>query len=119
MTYTEKTPHHRDDDGELLGFVVRDDASWQAQTIFGYTISRVGSRAAAVAILDEQGLEFLQGVWQYLDTDDRDWHPCVIKKASEQQVTVTRTNVMGYQDADTFKYVTIENPSETNLVKSQ
>lgn len=119
MIYTEKTPHLREDDGELLGFVVHDSSGWQAQTVFGYTISRAATQAAAVAILDEQGEEFLKGVWQYLDSDDRDWRPCIIKKAYEHQVILNRTNVMGYQDVDTFKRVILDDPSETNFVKSQ
>lgn len=119
MIYTEKIAHHREDDGELLGFLVSDSSGWQAQTVFGYTISRASSRAGAEAILNEQGQEFLKGVWQYLDKDDRDWHPCIIKKAYEHQVILNRTNVMGYQDADTFKRVILDDPSETNFVKSQ
>ncbi len=119
MTFVEKIPHHHEDSGELLGFVVRDTTGWQAQTVFGYTIARAESGADATNILDNQGVEFLAGVWQYLDKDDREWHSCVILKAYENQITVNRTNAMGYLEPDDFKQVVIEDPSEINLVKSQ
>jgi hypothetical protein len=114
----QKTPIHREDDGELLGFVVQDSSSWQAQTIFGYLIERTTNKVAAEAVVRERGLAFLMGVWHYLDKDDDDWHACVLKEAYEHQVTVLRTTAMGYQDPDDYKIVTINDPSETNLVKS-
>jgi hypothetical protein len=115
---TRKTPIHRTDDGELLGFIAPDGSGWQALTLFGYLIERTTSQEAAEAILRERGLAFLMGIWQYLDEDDNRWHTCVLKEAYEHQVTVLRTTPMGYQDPDDYKMVTIDNPSETNLVKS-
>lgn len=119
MAYTQKTPIHREDDGELLGFVTQDSAGWLALTIFGYPITRATDQRGATTILYERGLSFLMGVWQYYDTDDQDWHACVIKEAYEHQVRVIRTNAMGYQDPDDYKQVIIDDPNETNLVKSQ
>ena len=118
MTSQQKTPLHRTDDNEFLGFIVQDAAGWQAQTIFGYTIERTTSKAAAEKILRERGLTFLMGTWQYYDTDDKDWFPCVIKEAHELRVTVIRTNALGYQDPDDYKMVSISKPSETRLIKS-
>ena len=114
-----KTPLYREDDKLLLGLLVDDTAGWQAQTIFGYTIARAETKNDAVRILHERGPDYLKGVWQYFDTDDRDWYPCIIKQAQEHQVTVIRTNVLGYQDQDAYKHVIIDDPNETNLVKSQ
>ena len=119
MTNAQKTPIHREDDGELLGFTAYDGVSWQAQTIFGYAIARTENERAAQTILHERGLSFLMGIWQYFDKDDQDWHACVIKEAYEHQVIVIRTNALGYQDPDDYKRVVIEEPTETNLVKSQ
>lgn len=114
-----KTPLYREEDNVLLGVLASDTSGWQAQTVFGYTIARTETRDAAVAILEERGPDYLKGVWQYFDTDDQDWHPCTIKQAHEQQVTVVRTNALGYQEPDTYKYVVIEHPDETRLIKSQ
>jgi hypothetical protein len=108
---------HRDEDNEFLGYVVEDGTSWQAQTIFGYTIARTQSRTDAEAVLYDRGLGFLMGTWQYYDKEDGDWFPCVIKEASELRVTVIRTNMMGYQDPDDYKLVVIEHPNENNLIK--
>jgi hypothetical protein len=65
----------------------------------------------------ERGLSFLMGVWQYLDKDDRDWHACIIKEANPTRVIVIRTNVMGYQDPDDYKLVTLHKPTDETLIK--
>lgn len=115
---TQKQPIRHKESNELLGFVTKDTTGWRAQTIFGYDISRTATEEEAEKLLREKGLSFLMGVWQYLDPDDGKWHPCILKEAYEQRVTVIRTNFMGYQDPDDYKIVTIENPTETELVKN-
>ncbi len=116
---TQKIPIRReDDDNELLGFVCQDGGGWQAQTIFGYPIDRADSKQAAERIVRENGLEYLTGLWQYFDSDDQQWHPCIIKEAYEHRATVIRTTPLGYQDPDDYKIVSIKDPSETNLAKA-
>ena len=115
---SEKIPYQRKDDKELLGYITQDSTGWQATTIFGYLIARTESLAAAQKVLREQGLSFLLGVWNYYDQDDRDWHACVLKEAQEHQVTVIRTNALGYQDPDDFKFYIVKDPSEEKLVKT-
>lgn len=111
-----KTPVNRADDGELLGYVAEDKTGWQAQTVFGYTFVRAESRESVEQVVRDQGLGILGGLWHYLDEDDKQWHPCVIKEAAPSQVVVIRTNEMGYQDPDSYKHVVIKNPDETRLV---
>lgn len=118
MVSTKKTPYYREDDNELLGYIVDNGSSFEARTIFGYRISFTTSRQEAEKILKERGLSYLMGIWQYYDADDRDWFPCVIKEAFEQKVIVNRTNSLGYPDPDDFKQVVIELPTEENLIKS-
>tara|TARA_Y100001936_G_C15990953_1_gene622274 strand:+ start:180 stop:527 length:348 start_codon:yes stop_codon:yes gene_type:complete len=113
-----KTPVHHEETDELLGYIVKDTTGWQAQTIFGITIARTEDQAAAEATLRERGLSYLTGVWQYLDKDDKDWHPCVLKEVYEKRVIVMRTNEMGYEDPDDYKRVIIEHPTEEVLVKA-
>lgn len=117
MNEPQKVRVTREDDGELLGFVVHDGTSWEAQTIFGYVIERTTDRATAERIVREQGLGYLMGVWQYFDRDDQQWHSCILKEAYEHRVTVIRTTPMGYQDPDDYKIVAIDNPTDTNLIK--
>ena len=113
----EKTPIYRKDDHEFLGYVVKDQNSWQAQTIFGATIDRTASEKEAEKVLRDRGLSFLSGVWQYLDPSDKEWHTCIIQEAYETQVRVVRTNAMGYEDPDDRKHVLLKHPNETNLIK--
>lgn len=118
MIKENKTPLYSIDDESHIGFIVDDGSSWQATTIFGYLVSRTTNREDAEAILQDQGLTYLKGVWQYFDQDDKDWFPCVIKKAFEQRVIVNRTNTLGFQDPDDYKQVVIENPTENDLIKA-
>jgi hypothetical protein len=118
MSTQQKIPINREDDGELLGFVVQDGASWQAQTLFGYTLARTVTQKEAEMVVREQGLSSLMGTWQYFDEDDEQWYPCILKEANEHKVTVIRTNYMGYQDPDDYKLVTIASPDETKLAKA-
>jgi len=113
-----KTPFYDEDTREFLGFIVEDSDSWQVQTIFGYLIARTDTQKEAERTLYGVGLTYLKGVWQYYDKEDKDWFPCVIKKAYEHQVIVNRTNTLGFQDEDNFKQVVIDDPTESDLVKS-
>lgn len=108
---------YREDDGVFLGIVAKDSTSWLAQTIFGYTIARAQTRAEVEAILHERGTTFLKGLWNYFDSDERTWFPCIIKDAHELGVTVIRTNELGFQTPEDYKYVVIEQPTEDVLVK--
>jgi hypothetical protein len=113
-----KIPINREDDGELLGLIEKASAGWSAQTIFGYVFARADNKVSVEEAVRSQGLNVLQGLWQYYDKKDRQWHPCVLKEAFENKVIVIRTNEMGFEDQDTYKRVTILNPTETTLVKA-
>lgn len=113
----QKIPINHPENNELLGYVVSAAGSWQAQTIFGYTMQITPDEASARQLVLENGLSYLKGVWQYFDSDEREWHPCVINEANPLQVRVTRTTEMGYLDPEIAKTVIIKKPDETNLIK--
>ena len=113
-----KTPLYHDETHKLLGFTEKDSTSWRALTIFSYPIARTTTQKDAEKILREKGATFIKGVWNYYDTADQDWFPCVISEAQERKVVINRTNSLGYQDPGSFKRVIIENPDENSLVKS-
>jgi hypothetical protein len=113
-----RTPINREDDGELLGFINKSPGGWTAETIFGYVFARSEQRQAAEEAVRSQGLNVLQGVWQYYDKKDKAWYPCILQHVYENRVVVIRTNEMGYQNPDSYKRSTITNPTETTLVKS-
>lgn len=118
MTTQNKTPHYHIETHELLGVVVKENNSWVAQTIFGYTIERTTSRKDAESALQSKGLDYLKGVWQYFETSDKDWHHCIIKDANEHSVSVIQTDSMGYQDPHRYKFITILNPTEDTFAKA-
>lgn len=107
----------RRDDDELVGFVVNDTSGWQAQTVFGYPIQRSVTKADAEQVVREKGLNYLMGVWSYKDSDDNDWHACILAEVYEHKVVVRRTNEMGYEDPGDVKRVELKNPNEETLVK--
>ena len=113
-----KIPLYSDEEHELLGLLVEDNNSWIAQTVFGYVIERTTSRKAAEAVLRQQGLRYLSGVWQYFDSDEQDWFPCILKDITENRVTIIRTDSMGSEDPATYKMVTLLHPTENTLIKS-
>jgi hypothetical protein len=113
-----KIPIYSEDDDSFLGFIINDNTTWRAVTIFGYLISRTNTEKEAITVLREVGPTYLKGTWQYYDKDDHDWFTCVIKQAFEQRVIVNRTNTLGYQDPDDYKQVVIEDPTENDLIKS-
>lgn len=114
---TKRAIHHKDTH-ELLGYAVQANGTWQAQTVFGYTIARTESQQQAEEILHERGLSFLLGVWRYYDKQTDDWYPCILQEVSDLQVTVVRTTEMGYQDPETYKRVILQKPDESMLIKS-
>lgn len=118
MVSAKKTRVRDIDSGESLGFVVHDGASWQAQTIFGYEISRVTTKKEAEAVLQSEGSDYPKGVWQYYDKSDNVWYSCVLREIYENRVVAIRTNVLGYEESALYKRVIINHPSEINLVKS-
>ena len=118
MNKPSKTPFYDEDTKEFLGFIVGDESGWEAQTVFGYLIARTDTRKEIERTLYGVGSTYLKGIWQYYDKDDKDWFPCVIKKAYEHQVIVNRTNTLGYQDKDNQKQVIIDDPTDSDLVKS-
>lgn len=118
VNHNQKIPINREGDGEPLGFIVKDSMGWESQTIFGYPIAHTEDKESADQVVRTQGLYSLTGLWQYFDKDDKAWHSCIIKEAFENRVIVIRTTDLGYQDPDDYKIVTINKPSETNLIKS-
>lgn len=113
-----RTALYDDETHEFLGYLVNDNGSWSAQTVFGYTIERTASKEAAEHIIREQGLVYLKGVWQYFDKDEDNWFSCTISGATEHQVTVIRTNELGYQVPELYKMSILKDPDENTLVKS-
>ena len=118
MIKNSKTPFYDEDTADFLGFIVEDGTGFELQTIFGYLIARADTRAQAERTLYQVGSTYLKGIWQYYDKDDKDWFHCVIKKAFEHQVIVNRTNTLGFQDEENNKQVIIDDPTDSDLVKS-
>lgn len=113
-----RTPVTREDDDKVQGYIAKDHGGWAGQTVFGYVFARSTNKDVVEAAVRDEGSQILAGMWQYYDRDDHSWYPCKLREIHENRVVVTRTNAMGYEDTDVYKYVEIINPNETNLIKS-
>jgi len=90
---SDKTPIHRQEDNELLGYIKpAGNDQWEPQTIFGYPLAAVASRADAIAVLKNRGLDVLMDTWQFYDSSEGDWYNCRIVEAHEDTVRITITD---------------------------
>jgi hypothetical protein len=55
--------HHRDEDGELLGYLRPVDGRFEPVTVFGYPLADAGDEDDATAVLDLIGLSYLAERW--------------------------------------------------------
>ncbi len=87
-----RIPIYRDNDHELLGFVISVADRWRALTVFGGILATFASESDAHAHVVRRGLPSLAAHWQYYDTSADQWHTCLIQEANETTVTI----VLGY-----------------------
>jgi hypothetical protein len=64
-------PYHRDDDGELLGYLIAEGTSFVPVTVFGYRLDDAVDEYDASQVLENIGLSYLADTW-LLSIDDRD-----------------------------------------------
>ena len=87
-----RVPIYRDNDHELLGFVLFVADRWRALTVFGGILATFATQSDASAHVVRRGLPSLAAHWQYYDTSTDQWYPCLIQEANETTVTI----VLGY-----------------------
>lgn len=81
MSETSRTEVHRDDDGELLGYVAtHDDGTARALTVFGGLVRTTPDADSAEAELRSVGLSVLAETWWYGS------EPAVLLEASPGRV---------------------------------
>ncbi len=107
-------PIHREEDNELLGYILHDNDIWLPLTIFGYALESCVSEADAIRVISNKGLESLMDTWQYFDTDQEDWYNCTIIEAKKNEIAVRITD---YGHPDAHQTIVISNPSDDNFRK--
>jgi hypothetical protein len=55
--------HHREDGGELLGYLRPVDGGFEPVTVFGHPLGEAGDEYDAAAVLDAIGLSYLAERW--------------------------------------------------------
>ena len=86
------TAVRRDDDGELLGRVVADGASWRAETVFGGLLDEPAPTAEqAEQVVREHGLASLAEPW-WLDVPGQGWTRVWLVEVRTDRVRVAETD---------------------------
>ena len=63
MIPTDWIAHHRDDDGELLGYLRPVEDRFEPVTVFGCPLGDADGEDEAIAVLDAVGLSYLAERW--------------------------------------------------------
>lgn len=70
MIPTEWLPYHREDDGELIGYLVPRGELFAPVTVSGYELDGPGDEYDASRVLESIGMSYLADTW-LLSVDDR------------------------------------------------
>lgn len=91
------TEYRRDDDGELLGYLVSEDSLHTPVTVFGYRLADAGDEYDAGQVLEGIGLSYLADTW-LLSLEGRDEPINVqIVEASPERLRVKSVDY-GYEE---------------------
>jgi hypothetical protein len=95
---TSPEPVHRDEDSELLGFLIEGESGMFIPcTLFGYPLGPGASRELATDHLTAHGLSYLAAEWELLEGER--WLSAQIVEANPVTVTV---RLVDYGSPDTF-----------------
>ena len=95
-------PYYREDDGELLGYLVPDGGLFIPVTVFGYELGDAVDEYDASQVLESIGLSYLADTW-VLSVADRDEPINVqIVEASPEVLTVKSVDYGWEQDYGTI-----------------
>ncbi|WP_116248075.1 hypothetical protein [Nocardiopsis sp. FIRDI 009] len=108
-------PHHRDEDGELLGYLVPDGPGrYVPVTPFGHPLEEPGDEHDARAALDSRGLAYLADPW-LLSVPDRDEPISVrIVEVSPERMRVANAD-FGYERVDLGHVFVLDVPETGRL----
>lgn len=79
--------HWREDDGELVGFLVPTDEGYVPVTLFGYVLGEASDHHDAVYVLESHGLSYLAERWWLRRGEG--WVAVQIVEASPERVVVS------------------------------
>lgn len=102
MIPTHWTPHRRDSDQELIGYLAVDEHGSTPLTVFGYPLSAPGPRADAVRVLETRGLACLAEPW-WLQTEAEGEVKVMLLTAYPDRIKVVRADY-GFYDHTSERY---------------
>ncbi|WP_026548870.1 hypothetical protein [Arthrobacter sp. Br18] len=113
MIPTHWTPYYRENDGELLGYLVPEGEAFVPVTVFGYGLDTASDEYDASQVLENTGLSYLADTW-VLSIEDRDDPISVqIVEASPRALRVKSVDYGWEQDYGTL--IDLPVPESGNL----
>ena len=85
------TPFHRDEDGELLGYLATDEHGTTPLTLFGHPLAGPSDEPVAAAVLRQQGLAVLAEPWWLVEPDGGGFRVQILS-ATPDAVVVARAD---------------------------
>lgn len=115
-TLAKAQPVYRDEDKELVGYILKRGEEWLPLTIFGYPLTTATpSYEDAVRTVNLRGLASLAEVWQYYDEEELGWFNCSIIEVANDSLTLRITDYDHPRSHETFK---LQSPSVRTLRKA-
>ena len=105
-------PVHREDDGELLGFLKPVGDHWQPLTVFGYPLAEPADHGDSTAVLERAGLSYLAERWSVYWPSDDAWYACQLLEVAPGRVTVSNADFGSPEFGTT---VTLDGPDRLRL----
>jgi hypothetical protein len=96
------TPYYREDDAELLGYLVPDGGSFIPVTVFGYELGDAADEYDASQVLQSIGLSYLADTWVLSIADRAEPINVQIVEASLEALTVKSVDYGWEQDYGTI-----------------
>jgi hypothetical protein len=91
MTPPHWTAFHRDEDGELLGYLAADDAGTTPLTLFGFPLAPPSDAGRAEEVLRSRGLAVLAEPWWFRESDGTEFRVQILS-ATPDAVLVARAD---------------------------
>lgn len=109
-------PHHRDEDGELIGYLRPEEDRHVPVTLFGHSLAEALDEDEARSTLDSLGLSYLADHW-WLTLPEREEPVRVqIVEVTPRHMRVANTD-FGYEEAD-YGHVFVLDVPETGRLRA-
>lgn len=110
MISSSWVPYQREDDGELLGYLVAEGGTFVPVTVFGYRLGEAADEYDASQVLESIGLSYLADTWVLSIADREEPINVQIVEASPEVLRVKSVDYGWEQDYGTIIELPVPEP---------